>query len=113
MEKKRLVIMNKHCITQVIGENGKWRDDKIEKAVERAPGIFNLHAALSADKSLVHDGVVLYVDDSCIYQQAGKGIVMHDARSFDCLPKLGSIDKIFYFGNRVLTSSSQGTVRRK
>ena len=113
MEKKRLVIMNRHCITQVIGDNGKWRDDKIEKALERPPGIFNLHAALQADKSLVHDGVVLYVDDSHVYQKAGKIIVMHDAKSFDRLPKLGLINKLVYFGNRVLTGSSQSTVRRK
>lgn len=113
MEKKRLVIMNRHCITQVIGDNGKWRDAKIEKAVERPAGIFNLHAALPADPSLIHDGVILYVDDSHVYQQSGKAIVMHDTTSFDRIPKLGAINKLIYSGGRAFTGSSQDATRRK
>lgn len=113
MEKKRLVIMNRHCITQVVGDNGKWRDAKIEKAVERPPGIFNLHAASLADQSTTHNGVILYVDDSHVYQQSGKVIVMHDVKNFDRLPRLGAIYQLLYSCGRAISSSSQGIECRK
>lgn len=103
---KRLVIMNRHCITQVIADNGKWRDDKIVKAVERPPGIYNLHAAVPADPSLTHDGLILYLDDSHIYQQVGNAIVMHDVGCFDRLPKLGSINRFTYLSGRASTVMS-------
>lgn len=104
MEKKRLVIMNRHCITQVMDENGKWRDAKIEKAFERPPGIFNLHAALPADSGQVHNGVILYVDQEHVYQGVGKSIVMHKATGFDRVPAVGAVSTLSYLRDRVIDS---------
>lgn len=105
--------MNRHCITQVVGDNGKWRDAKIEKAVERPPGIFNLHTASLANPSLTHEGVILYIDDSHVFQQAGKAIIMHNKNKFDFTPKLGSVSKLIYLEGRAFTIVSQTTRRRK
>ncbi|RYZ90004.1 MAG: conjugal transfer protein TraO [Proteobacteria bacterium] len=113
MDKKRLVIMNRHCITQVIDENGKWRDAKIEKALERPPGIFNLHAALSADPAQVHGGVILYVDQEHVYQEVGKSIVVHKLASFDRVPSLGVVSLLRYLGDRVDVSPSKADERKR
>jgi hypothetical protein len=113
MEKKRLVIMNRHCITQIIGENGKWRDAKIEKAFERPPGIFNLHAALPADPAQVHDGVILYVDQDHVYQEVGKSIVMHKVGSFDRAPSLGVVSTLRYLSDKVDVSPSKADERKR
>lgn len=113
MEKKRLVIMNRHCITQVIDENGKWRDAKIEKAFERPPGIFNLHAALAADPDKVHDGVILYVDQEHVYQSVGKSIVMHKTAGFDHVPRVGVVSALSYLKERVVASPLEVAKRTK
>ena len=107
MEKKRLVIMNRQCITQVVGDDGKWRDAKIEKAMERPPGIFNLHTAVAADPAMTHDGAILYVDGGRVYQQVGKAIVLHEAKRFDRVPDLGAVKALTYLEGRAKVSPTQ------
>ena len=107
MEKKRLVVMNRQCITQVVGPDNKWRDAKIEKAVERPPGIYNLHTAVPADPAKTHDGVILYVDTQHVYQQVGKAIVTHESRKFDRVPDLGAVKAVSYGEDRALVAASQ------
>jgi hypothetical protein len=113
MEKKRLVVMNRQCITQVVGPDNKWRDAKIEKAVERPPGIYNLHTAVPADPAKMHDGVILYVDPAHVYQQVGKAIVTHEARKFDRVPDLGAVKALSYTEDRVLVGPTQGRQRAR
>ena len=113
MEKKRLVVMNRQCITQVVGPDNKWRDAKIEKAVERPPGIYNLHTAVPADPAKIHDGAILYVDEGRVYQQVGKGIVMHEAKKFDRVPDLGAVKALSYSAGRVQVGPSQGQQRTR
>ncbi|RZA30288.1 MAG: conjugal transfer protein TraO [Proteobacteria bacterium] len=113
MEKKRLVVMNRQCITQVVGPDSKWRDAKIEKAVERPPGIYNLHTAVPADPAKTHDGVILYVDPDHVYQQVGKAIVTHEARRFDRVPDLGAVKALSYTEDRVLVGPTQGRQRTR
>ncbi|RZA30417.1 MAG: conjugal transfer protein TraO [Proteobacteria bacterium] len=113
MEKKRLVVMNRQCITQVVGPDNKWRDAKIEKAVERPPGIYNLHTAVPADPAKTHDGVILYVDTQHVYQQVGKAIVTHEARKFDRVPDLGAVKAVSYGEDRALVAASQAKQRTR
>lgn len=105
--------MNRHCITQVVGDNGKWRDAKIEKAYERPSGIFNLHTALEADQSLTYSGIVLFIDDSYVYQQSNNTIVLHKASSFDRLPKIGATYSFNYLDRLVFSSVTQNTLSVK
>jgi hypothetical protein len=113
MEKKRLVIMNRQCITQVVGEDGKWHDAKIEKAVERPPGIFNLHTAVPADPAKIHDGAILYVDEGRVYQQVGKDIIVHEAKKFDRVPDLGAVKALSYAAGRAQVGPSQARQRSR
>jgi len=113
MEKKRLVVMNRQCITQVVGPDNKWRDAKIEKAVERPPGIYNLHTAVPADPAKTHDGVILYVEAGLVFQQVGKTIVTHDAAKFDRVPDLGAVKALSYTEGRALVAPSQAKQRTR
>ena len=111
MEKMRLVVMNRQCITQVVGPDNKWRDAKIEKAAERPAGIYNLHTAVAADPAKTHDGVILYVEAGQVFQQVGKAIVTHEAAKFDRLPELGAVKALSYAEKRVLVAPSQARAR--
>jgi hypothetical protein len=96
-EKKRLVIMNRQCIWQTVGDDGKWRDSKIERARERPPGIYNLHLAASADPAQTYGGPVMYVDASHVYQGFSKAaLVRHAVEKFQKVPDLGAVLVISY-----------------
>ena len=113
MEKKRLVVMNRQCITQVLGPDNKWRDAKIEKAVERPPGIYNLHTAVPADPAKTHDGVILYVEAGQLFQQVGKGIVTHEVAQFDRVPEVGAVKALSYAQGRVTVAATQVRARTR
>jgi hypothetical protein len=75
--KQRLLVMNGQKILQHEQE-GRWQNDKVEKAGPVKPGIYNLFLASQADKTKTHDGVILHADRDNVFQQVGKSVVKHD-----------------------------------
>ena len=53
--KQRLLVMNGQKIVQHEQE-GRWQNDKVEKAGPVKPGIYNLYLASQPDKTKTHDG---------------------------------------------------------
>jgi hypothetical protein len=113
MEKKRLVVMNGHCITQVAAADDKWRDIKIEKARGRPPGLYNLHSATPVDPKQSLYGVVAYVDESHVYQRVGKSMVKHEVASFDKVPDIGFAGTLSYSEGRAVAVSAQELQRSR
>lgn len=95
--KQRLLVMNGQRIVQS-EQGGAWTNQKVDKAGELKPGIYNLFAAQSADKSRRHDGVIVHADSNDVYQQVGKQFVMHARSDFDKVPDIGSVKSITYDG---------------
>ena len=99
--------MNGTCITQVLSDDTKWHDVKIEKAGARAPGIYNLSSATPADLAKAHDGLVIYADASHVYQLVGKGMVKHGLAKFGKAPEIGVTYSIGYSGGKAVVTPSQ------
>lgn len=93
--KMRLLVMNGQRIIQA-DQGGKWSNQKVDKAGELKPGIYNLFTGKDADKSKKNDGVIIHSDDNKIYQKLDKKITMHDKKDFDIVPANGSNKSISY-----------------
>ncbi len=103
--KHRLLVMNGQRLVQS-EQGGQWNTDKVEKAGTVKPGIYNIHLAIGADKSKHHDGLIVYVDKDCVYQQVGKNFVKHDLVAFDKVPEIGSNSSVKYAKDRAVVSPS-------
>jgi hypothetical protein len=84
--KQRLIVMNGYRIFQN-QYAGDWKTEKVDKAGDIKPGIYNLYLATPAEKNKAHKGVVLYVDKEFIYQIAGKTCVRHHRVDLSMVPK--------------------------
>lgn len=84
--KQRLVVMNGQCMVQ-IQQGSEWKVQKMLKAGELRPGIYNLYLAQPAEKAERHEGLVLHVDATHVYQAVGKRYVMHDLADFEKAPE--------------------------
>jgi len=93
--KERLLVMNGQKILQHEQE-GRWQNDKVEKAGLLKPGIYNLYLASQADKTKTHDGVILHVDRDSVFQQVGTNVVKHDRVDFAKAPAIGSHSSVTY-----------------
>ena len=93
--KQRLLVMNGQRIVQS-EQGGAWTNQKVDKAGELKPGIYNLYMAQQADKSQRHEGVIVHADSSSVFQQVGKQFVMHSRSDFDKVPDIGSAKSISY-----------------
>lgn len=93
--KQRLLVMNGQRIVQA-EQGGGWTNERVDKAGELKPGIYNLYMAKEADKGQKHDGVIVHSDSKSVYQQIGKNFVMHERQSFDKVPEVGSSKSISY-----------------
>ena len=93
--KQRLVVMNGQRILQSEHE-GAWKNQKVDKAGELKPGIYNIYMAEKADKSKRYDGVVVHTDNDNVYQKIDKKFVMHPRKDFDMAPAMGSAKSISY-----------------
>lgn len=109
--KQRLLVMNGQRIVQHEQE-GQWQTDKVEKAGNVKPGIYNLYLASEADKSTVHDGVIVHADANAVYQKVGKQLVQHHRSVFDKVPELGGSCSIRYEENRAITMPSSARLKR-
>ncbi|MES2538254.1 MAG: KfrB domain-containing protein [Pseudomonadota bacterium] len=110
-EKQRLVVMAGQRIIQS-EQSGRWHDDKAEDAGNMKPGIYNLHAAMPADKYKNHDGMIVHADQDAVYQKTGQGLVRHAIGDFDKVPVIGDMKKISYDKGRVVVGSSSVTLGR-
>lgn len=93
--KQRLLVMNGQRIVQT-EEGGAWTNEKVDKAGELKPGIYNLYMAQKVDKSERHEGMIVHTDKDSIYQKIGKNFVMHSRADFDKVPDVGSAKSITY-----------------
>ncbi len=101
--KQRLLVMNGQKIVQHEQE-GRWLNDKVEKAGFLKPGIYNLYLANPADKTKTHDGLILHVDRDNVFQQVGKNVVKHDRVDFVKAPVIGSHSSITYDQGKAIGS---------
>lgn len=93
--KQRLLVMNGQRIVQS-EQGGAWTNQKVDKAGELKPGIYNLYMAQQVDKSQRHEGVIVHADSNSVFQQVGKQFVMHSRSDFDKVPDIGSAKSISY-----------------
>lgn len=93
--KQRLLVMNGQRIVQT-EQGGAWTSQKVDKAGALKPGIYNLFVAQKADMSQRHDGMIVHIDNNCIFQQIGRNFVMHDCSAFDKVPEIGRVKSIIY-----------------
>ncbi len=93
--KQRLLVMNGQRIVQS-EQGGAWTNQKVDKAGELKPGIYNLYMAQQADKPQRQEGVIVHADSSSVFQQVGKQFVMHSRSDFDKVPDIGSAKSISY-----------------
>lgn len=101
-KKERILVMNGQRIIQ-LEEGGQWITQKVGKARELKPGIYNAYLAQDADKALQHTGVVFHIDDNYVYQQTQNGIMRHPFSSFGAIPEYGRSVCITYEAGRVVT----------
>mgnify|MGYP004706554643 FL=1 len=92
--------MNGHRLLQAAGDDGAWKLVKTEPAAPGLkPGIYNFSSAKPPEKNRVHEGVVIHVDGSHVYQQAAKGMfVKHDLSAFGQAPAIGANVAVSYEG---------------
>jgi hypothetical protein len=109
--KQRLLVMNGQKILQHEQE-GRWLNDKVEKAGLLKPGIYNLYLASQADKTRIHDGVILHADKDNVFQQVGKSVVKHDPADFGTTPAVGSNCSITYDQDKAIVLAASHSLSR-
>ncbi len=109
--KQRLLVMNGQKIVQHEQE-GRWQNDKVEKADLVKPGIYNLYLASQADKTKTHHGLILHVDRDNVFQQVGKNVVKHDRVDFVKAPAIGSQSRITYDQGKAMVSVASHALSR-
>jgi hypothetical protein len=97
--KIRLIVMNGQRIIQR-EEEGKWQNQKVEKAGALKPGIYNVYLATPAEKHKTYEGVIVHAEDGAVYQQVGKGFVMHARDDLDTVPVIGGAYRIEHGANK-------------
>lgn len=96
--KQRILVMNGQRIVQSERE-GSWANDHVTKAGALKPGLYNIFAATTPDKSKRYQGTIIHGDESGIYQQIGKQYVVHAVSDFDIVPPIGAAASITYAAN--------------
>jgi hypothetical protein len=108
--KIRLLVMNGQRIIQR-EEQGKWQNHKVEKAGGLKPGIYNVYLATPAERHKTYEGVVVHAEDGAVYQQVGRGFVMHARDDLDSAPVIGGAYRIEHGANKA-TVAAVGARRR-
>jgi hypothetical protein len=103
--KQRLLVMNGQLLVQS-EQAGQWRTDKVEKAASVRPGIYAIYLATAADKSKAHDGPIIHIDTSSVYQQVGKNFILHDRSAFLKLPDIGAHLTVNYTAGKCIAAPS-------
>ena len=109
--KQRLLVMNGQKIVQHEQE-GRWLNDKVEKAGLVKPGIYNLYLANQADKTKTLDGVILHADKDNVFQQVGRSVVLHERVDFAKAPAIGRHSSITYEQGKAIVSPASHALSR-
>jgi hypothetical protein len=108
--KIRLIVMNGQRIIQH-EEQGKWRNHEVEKAGALKPGIYNVYLATPAERHKTYEGVVVHAEGGTVYQQVGRGFVMHARNDLDGAPVIGGTYRIEHGPNKATVA--QVSARRR
>jgi KfrB protein len=108
--KIRLIVMNGQRIIQH-EEEGKWQNHKVEKAGAIKPGIYNVYLATPAEKHKTYEGVIVHAEDGAVYQQVGRGFVMHARNDLDAVPVIGGTYRIEQGANKATVAAVSGRRR--
>jgi cell filamentation protein len=103
--KQRLLVMNGQLLLQS-EQAGEWRTDKVEKAASVKPGIYAIYLATPADKKKVHDGPIIHIDSTGVYQQVGRNLILHARSDFPKVPDLGAHLTLNYSAGRCVATPS-------
>ncbi len=103
--KQRLLVMNGQRILQA-ERDGQWATIKVDKAMGIKPGIYDLHLARMADKSLAYDGVALFANKDHVFQLVGKAVLKHDRDQFESAPDTGTNLRIAYGGGKAIVAAA-------
>jgi hypothetical protein len=102
--KIRLIVMNGQRIIQHEKE-GKWQNHEVEKAGALKPGIYNVYLATPAERHKTYEGMVVHAEDGAVYQQVGKGFVMHARSDLDSAPVIGGAYRIEHGANKATVAA--------
>lgn len=92
----RLFVVNGQKIIQE-KSGDEWIDRKVCKAGRIAPGVYDLSKSCMAEQAnSSYLGVVLFINESKIYQQDGPYIIKHDKDIFVDKVNEGALLKITY-----------------
>ena len=86
-------------------EEGKWQNHKVEKAGAIKPGIYNVYLATPAEKRKTYEGVIVHAEDDAVYQQVGRGFVMHARDDLDSAPVVGGAYRIEHGANKATVAA--------
>jgi hypothetical protein len=92
-------------------EQGKWRNHEVEKAGAIKAGIYNLYLAAPAERRKTYEGLIVHAEDNAVYQQVGRGFVMHARNDLDSVPVIGGTYRIEHGANKA--SVAQVSARRR
>ena len=109
-EKVRLIVMNGQRIIQR-EEEGKWQNYEVDKAGAIKPGIYNLYLAMPAEKRKTYEGVIVHAEENAVYQQVGRGFVIHARNDLDTVPVVGGTYRIEHGANKATVA--QVSARRR
>ncbi len=103
--KKRLIVMNGQKLAQN-DSTGEWKTEKVTKAGDIKPGLYNLYNAIDADLLKDNIGEVIHIDkkDNALYQKHGSQYIKHDLSCFDEMPEIGRMMNIKYENNKTITT---------
>lgn len=93
--KQRILVMNGQRLLQT-EQSGQWNVNKVERAGNLEPGIYNLYLADPADKAKQYVGLILHADKDYVYQQQGEEVVRHPRADFGIVPETGALKSISY-----------------
>ena len=102
--KIRLIVMNGQRIIQR-EEDGKWQNQQVEKAGAIKPGIYNVYLATAAERRKTYEGMIVHAEDDAVYQQVGRGFVMHARNDLDTVPAIGGAYRIEHGANKATVAA--------
>jgi KfrB protein len=102
--KIRLIVMNGQRIIQR-EEQGKWQNHEVQKAAALKPGIYNIYLATAAERHKTYEGVIVHSEDGAVYQQVGRGFVMHARDDLDTVPAIGGAYRIEHGANKATVAA--------
>ena len=103
--------MNGQRIVESEQAEGNWQIDKVDKALGIKPGIYNLTTSSQADKATEFAGIILYTDNSAVYQQVAKNIVKHHRQDFNKVPEVGQVKGIRFNSQGMAVVVAAATVK--